>query len=78
MGRLGYAMRGAIFLVVAWLMYRAAANQVPNEAGNIEKALDVLRGPFLLPIAAGLFLFGLSARSKRGFARSTGLHRRRR
>jgi hypothetical protein len=59
MGRLGYAARGVIFLVVAWLIYRAAADHAATEAGNLEKALDVLRGPFLLPVAAGLFLFGL-------------------
>ena len=58
MGRLGYAARGVIFLVVAFLIFRAAADERASEAGNIEKALDVLRGPFLLPIAAGLFLFG--------------------
>lgn len=58
-GRLGYAARGVIFLVVGWLIYRAAADRTASEAGNIEKALDVLRGPFLIPIAAGLFLFGL-------------------
>ena len=58
MGRLGYAARGVIFLVVASLIYRAAVDHSASEAGNLEKALDVLRGPFLLPIAAGLFLFG--------------------
>jgi hypothetical protein len=58
-GRFGYAARGVIFLVVAWLIYRAAADRTATEAGNLEKALDVLRGPFLTPIAAGLFLFGL-------------------
>jgi len=58
MGRLGYAARGVIFFVVAWLIYRAAVEHKATEAGNLEKALDVLRGPFLLPIAAGLFLFG--------------------
>jgi hypothetical protein len=57
-GRLGYAARGIIFFVVAWLIYRAAADQVASEAGNLEKALDVLRGPLLLPIAGGLMLFG--------------------
>jgi hypothetical protein len=58
MGRLGYAARGVIFLVVAWLIFRAAADHAASEAGNLEKALDVLRGPFLVPIALGLFLFG--------------------
>jgi hypothetical protein len=44
---------------VAWLMFRAAADHTASEAGNIEKALDVLRGPYLLPIVGGLMLFGL-------------------
>lgn len=57
-GRLGYASRGVIFMVLAWLIYRAAADRAPNEAGNLEMALDVLRGPYLAPIAAGLMLFG--------------------
>lgn len=59
MGRLGYSARGVIFLVVAWLIYRAAADRAPSEAGNLEQALDLLRGPLLAPIAAGLMLFGL-------------------
>jgi len=58
-GRIGYSARGIIFLVVASLVARAAASQSADEAGNIEQALDVLRGPFLVPIAAGLILFGL-------------------
>jgi hypothetical protein len=58
MGRLGYASRGVIFLVVAWLISRAVASGLATEAGNIERALDVLRGPYLTPIAAGLILFG--------------------
>ena len=59
MGRLGYASRGVIFIVVAWTIYRAAADHKPTEAGNLESALDILRGPYLTPIAAGLMLFGL-------------------
>lgn len=58
-GRVGYAVRGIIFFVIAWLFYRASADRIAGEAGNIEKALDFLRGPFLLPIAGGLLLFGL-------------------
>jgi hypothetical protein len=58
-GRFGYAARGVIFFLVAWLIYRAAADGTASEAGSLEKALDVLRGPLLTPIAAGLFLFGL-------------------
>jgi hypothetical protein len=59
MGRAGYAARAVIFLVVAGLVFRAALDHVASEAGNLEKALDVLRGPWLVPIAAGLLLFGL-------------------
>ena len=58
-GRIGYSARGIIFLVVALLVGRAAASSRADEAGNLEQALDVLRGPFLVPIAAGLILFGL-------------------
>jgi hypothetical protein len=59
MGRLGYTSRGVIFLVVAYLIGRAAADRRSNEAGGLEQALDLLRGPFLIPVAAGLLLFGL-------------------
>lgn len=59
MGRLGYAARGIIFFVVAWTIYRAATDHKPTEAGNLESALDILRGPYLVLIAAGLMLFGL-------------------
>jgi hypothetical protein len=59
MGRLGYAARGVIFLLIAWLIHHAAADRTASEAGNLEKALDSLRGPYLTPIAAGLMLFGL-------------------
>lgn len=58
MGRLGYASRGIIFFVVAWTIYRAATDHKSTEAGNLESALDILRGPYLTPIAAGLMLFG--------------------
>jgi hypothetical protein len=58
MGRAGYAARGVVFFVVSGLIYRAALDHEASEAGNLEKALDVLRGPWLMPIAGGLFLFG--------------------
>jgi hypothetical protein len=59
MGRLGYMARAAIFLVIAYLFYRAGIDRQATEVGNLEKALDVLRGRFLPPITAGIILFGL-------------------
>lgn len=59
MGRLGYAARGVIFLVLAELVYRAAADRSATEVGNLETALDVLGESYLTPIAAGLMLFGM-------------------
>ncbi|HVM23751.1 MAG TPA: DUF1206 domain-containing protein [Sphingomicrobium sp.] len=59
MGRAGYAARGVIFFVVSWLIFQASVEHSASEAGSLEQALDVLRGPFQLPIAAGLMLFGL-------------------
>ena len=59
LGRIGYAARGVIFLTVAWLLARAALNHSAAEAGGLEQALDALRGPLEIPVAAGLLLFGL-------------------
>ena len=59
MGRIGYAARGVIFFLVAFLIGRAAADRNSNEAGGMEQALDLLGGPLLVPVAAGLLLFGL-------------------
>jgi len=59
LGRIGYAARGVIFLTVAWLLARAALYHSAAEAGGLEQALDALRGPLEMPVAAGLLLFGL-------------------
>ncbi len=59
LGRIGYAARGVIFLTVAWLLARGALHNDPSEAGGLEQALDALRGPLEIPVAAGLFVFGL-------------------
>jgi hypothetical protein len=59
LGRIGYAARGVIFLAVAYLIARAAANEQSTEAGGMEQALDLLSGPLLYAVAAGLMLFGL-------------------
>ena len=59
LGRIGYAARGVVFLTVAWLLARAALDHRATEAGGLEQALDVLRGPLQFPVAAGLALFGV-------------------
>jgi hypothetical protein len=59
LGRIGYAARGVVFLTVSWLLAHAALDHRAAEAGGLDKALDALRGPLQLPIAAGLLLFGL-------------------
>jgi hypothetical protein len=58
-GRLGYAARGVIFFVVAYLLGRAALDHNAAEAGGLEQALDFLSPPIESAIAAGLFLFGI-------------------
>ena len=59
LGRIGYAARGVIFLVVAWLIARAAIDEQSTEAGGMERVLDLLSGPSLYAVAGGLMLFGI-------------------
>ena len=59
LGRIGFAARGVVFLTLAWLLARGALHHSAAEAGGLEQALDALRGPLEVPVAAGLFVFGL-------------------
>jgi hypothetical protein len=59
--RFGIAARGLVFVAIAWLMGRAAAEHDPSRAGGIDDALRSLAGLGPLPyaaIAAGLIAYG--------------------
>ncbi len=58
LGRIGYAARGVIFLIVAGMIGRAAIDGRSDEVGGMEQALDFLSGPTLYAVALGLLLFG--------------------
>lgn len=58
LGRLGYAARGVIFLIVAYLFARAALDGRSNARAGTEQALDFMSGPVLYAVASGLMLFG--------------------
>ncbi len=58
-GRLGYAARGIVFLVVAYFMARAGLNERPGEAGGMAEALASLPRTVRIGVASGLGLFGL-------------------
>lgn len=59
LGRLGYAARGVVFVVVGYLIARAALDHNAARAGGLEEALDAMSDPVEFAIAAGLLLFGL-------------------
>ena len=58
-GRLGYASRGVVFLVVAYFMARAGLDERPGEAGGMGEALASLPHAVRIGVASGLGLFGL-------------------
>ena len=59
LGRAGHAARGTVFLIMAWLLWRAAREADAGEAGGIGEALASLPPALQLAAAAGLLLFGL-------------------
>jgi uncharacterized protein DUF1206 len=54
----GYAARGIIFAMAAWLLYRASVSHSPADAGGLGDALINLPGTLRTAVAAGLALFG--------------------
>jgi Domain of Unknown Function (DUF1206) len=59
LGAIGYCARGLIFAAAAWLMFRAASDHAPGEAGGLGDALRFMPGTVRAAAAAGLGLFGL-------------------
>lgn len=57
-GMLGYAARGAVFVIAAWLLYRAWSVSSAEAAGGLGDALALLSGPVRSAVAAGLAAFG--------------------
>ena len=57
-GTLGYAARGAVFIVAAWLLFRAWGAGSPDAAGGIGDVLALLSAPLRIAAAMGLAAFG--------------------
>jgi hypothetical protein len=72
LGRAGYAARGIIFLMVGYLLARAALYHSPAEAGGLKQALAALASPVRYPVAGGLLLFGFFSMVE---ARYRSIHR---
>jgi hypothetical protein len=69
LGRIGYAARGCVFLVIGWLLLRAAQTHSAGLAGGIDDALGSLPRPVQLAIAAGVMLFGLFSLTEAAYRR---------
>jgi hypothetical protein len=59
LGRIGYAARGAVFLIVGWLLVQAAQAHSSGMAGGIDDALGSLPRLVQIAVACGVLVFGL-------------------
>lgn len=69
LGRIGYGARGGVFLVVGWLLLRAAQTHNSGVAGGIDDALGSLPRPVQLALAGGVLLFGLFSLTEAAYRR---------
>lgn len=58
-GCLGYLARGAVFILIGLLLWRAAGAGDPGQAGGVGEALGAVSAGTRLAIALGLGLFGV-------------------
>lgn len=58
-GRLGYLARGAVFVLVGLMLWRAGSSESAAAAGGTGDALAGLTGTTQAVVAAGLLLFGV-------------------
>jgi len=72
LGRIGYATRGAIFLVTAMLFFRAGREHKASEAGGLAEALESMPPTLQTAVAIGLVLFGLYSLAEARYRRIDG------